>query len=114
MVLNLTVTVPSWRLTLSQIANGKRPAVASLETCAKTCGLLGTDSSIRTSHLGAPPLCVMATVQPAGVAPGLTSSKLITFAEQTPVAESRIAMRGECFIPMWQHHSEPLRLGLPE
>src|SRR5262245_6958124 len=79
--LNLTLTVPSLTLAPSQMASGKRPAVRSAETCASTFGLLGAESSARTSHLGGPPAWVMVTVHPGGTVPTAALSKPVTSAE---------------------------------
>src|SRR5262252_1159111 len=71
-----TLNSPFWKLVLSSMASGNRPSVGSLEVCASTLGLLGAVGSFSTSHLGAPPLWVIVTVQPGGAAPGWAESKL--------------------------------------
>src|SRR5215813_5242546 len=77
------------------MTSGKRPAVRSVETCASTFGLLGAESSLRTSHFGGSPVCVMATLQPGGATPGVASSKRITSAQAHHGGESRITISAE-------------------
>src|ERR1019366_9302944 len=92
------------RLVRSQMASGKRPAVWSVETCARTFGLLGAESSLSTSHLGAPPVWVIATIQPAGTAPTVMLSKLMLSARPIEVTASgstfSIAVRGFKAVPL--------------
>jgi hypothetical protein len=44
-------------------------------------GLLGAEGSGTISHLGAPPSCVIATVQSGGMAPGFTESNVMLCGE---------------------------------
>jgi hypothetical protein len=88
-VLNLTLTMPSWRVRLLQMAKGNRPAVRSAEICASTLGLLGAESSFRTSHFGGPLRCVIAIVQPGGASATVDLSNEIVSAFMVKNAKRR-------------------------
>src|SRR6266576_2575505 len=110
-VLKATLTTPSRIVVACQIASGKRPAVRSRDTCARTYGGLGADWSRTISHRGGPPSCVIATVQPVGSWPGAELSNRTTSAEagqysrsatlrnpMTPISISSLAHEHEDFL----------------